>query len=257
MNVLQRFEFKFVITAVQREALLTAFNGDLRPDVNGGGNGAYPIVSLYYDTPDRRCYWEAWRGVPSRRKLRLRVYGTPEGSIPVTSFVEVKHKLDGVNVKRRVQTSPELAMEIAAGRADAGAFAPQEALVVREVHRLVHSDGFAPVCVVRYHRHAFSLEVDGCPEPLRVTFDREISGRFRDLEPQPDDRRHDFTLLPSDSEVMELKCAGAIPFPVATVLAKCGLSPRSFSKYCTALRLADATCQTTPSSPPFRLSSKN
>jgi hypothetical protein len=39
---------------------------------------------------------------------------------------------------------------------------------------------------------------------------------------------------------MELKGAGAVPYPIAAVLAKWGLSPRSFSKYCAALRLADA-----------------
>ena len=89
MNDQQRFEFKFLITARQRDEAIHHFNGALRPDTNGG-SGCYPIVSLYYDTPDRRCYWEAWRGMPSRRKLRVRVYGTTDGGIPPTAFVEVK-----------------------------------------------------------------------------------------------------------------------------------------------------------------------
>src|SRR4051812_38386739 len=111
MNSPQRFEFKFIVTAQQRDEVLATFDGALLPDANGSSLGVYPIVSLYYDTPDRRCYWEAWRGVPSRRKLRVRVYGTSDGDIPPTSFVEVKHKLDGLGVKRRVQTSLAHALE--------------------------------------------------------------------------------------------------------------------------------------------------
>ena len=237
MNGPERFEFKFLVTAPQRDAALAFFNGALRPDAHGA-SGAYPIVSLYYDTPDRRCYWEAWRGLPSRRKLRVRVYGTADGGIAPTSFVEVKHKLDGLCVKRRVQTSLARALEIGAGASEAEGFAPPEARVVREVHRLVHEDGFRPVCTMRYRRHGFSLQPEDAAEPLRITFDDELGGRFRDLQPEPDDRRCDFTLLPADHLVMEVKGAGAMPYSVSRWLAKSGLSPRGFSKYCAALRLA-------------------
>src|SRR4051794_23495283 len=105
MSESERFEFKFVITARQRDDVFATFNGSLLPDVNGGAGGVYPIVSLYYDTADWHCYWEAWRGVPSRRKLRVRIYGTADGDIAPASFVEVKHKVDGLGVKRRIQTS--------------------------------------------------------------------------------------------------------------------------------------------------------
>src|SRR4051794_24197841 len=146
----QRFEFKFLITARQRDNLFATFKGALRPDMNGDDGGEYPIVSLYYDTPDWRCYWEAWRGVPSRRKLRVRVYGSAASNIPPASFVEIKHKLDGLGVKRRVLTSLAHALEIGQGGGDVAAFAGTEARVVREVHRLVHNDGFRPVCAMRY-----------------------------------------------------------------------------------------------------------
>jgi hypothetical protein len=238
MNDSQRFEFKFLISAQQRDEVLAAFDGALFPDANGCSSGVYPIVSLYYDTPDRRCYWDAWRGLPSRRKLRVRVYGTSDGDIPPTSFVEVKHKLDGLGVKRRVQTSLAHALEIGSGLGHSEKFTRAEALVVAEVHRLVQGDGFRPVCAMRYRRHAFFLNVTGHSEPVRITFDDELGGRFRDLHPEPDDRRIDFTLIPPGSLVMEVKGVGAVPYLVARWLAKSGLSPRSFSKYCAASRLA-------------------
>jgi hypothetical protein len=37
---------------------------------------------------------------------------------------------------------------------------------------------------------------------------------------------------------MELKGAGAVPYSIARWLAKSGLSPRGFSKYCAASRLS-------------------
>jgi hypothetical protein len=105
MDTADRFEYKFLLTLDQRAALLARLDGELRPDTQGGSEGHYPIVSLYYDSPDRRCYWDNWRGVPSRRKLRVRVYGSEDGAIRPTSFIEVKHKADGRGVKRRVQTT--------------------------------------------------------------------------------------------------------------------------------------------------------
>jgi len=237
----ERFEFKFLITAAQRDEICGAFNGALRPDTLGGSSGVYPIVSLYYDTPDRRCYWEAWRGLPSRRKLRIRVYGTADGDVAPTSFVEVKHKLDGLGVKRRLHTSLPHALEIGHGRGETGAFPPADARVVREVHRMVNVEIFRPACIIRYRRHACALHLEDAAEPLRITFDDQLGARFRDLEPAPDDRRCDLPLLPDDHLVMELKGFGAVPASVARLLAKSRLSPRSFSKYCAAIRLSGAS----------------
>ena len=238
MTESERFEFKFLITARQRDDVFAELNGALRPDTNAGPGGDYPIVSLYYDTPDWRCYWEAWRGVPSRRKLRIRVYGTADGNIPPVSFVEVKHKLDGLGVKRRVHTSLPHALEIGRGGGEAAAFTGTEARVVREVHRLVHNDGFRPVCAMRYRRHAFTLHAEDASEPLRLTFDDELGARFHDLHPEPDDRRCNLVLLPADHLVMEIKGLGAVPARLAGYFSKSGLSPRRFSKYGAALRLS-------------------
>jgi hypothetical protein len=148
----------------------------------------------------------------------------------------VKHKVDGLGVKRRVQTSLPHALEIGRGEGSAASFATSEARIVREVHRLVQNDRFHPVCAMRYRRHAFALHVEDMPEPLRLTFDDEMGARFRDLDPQPDDRRSDLALLPTDHLIMEVKGFGAVPAPVAKYFAQSGLSPRRFSKYCAAMR---------------------
>ncbi len=103
MEIAARFEHKILIDDARRAELLARFADRLLPDTTGSTDGRYPVVSLYCDTPDRRCHWEAWRGVPSRRKLRVRIYGTRDGSIPSATFVEVKHRDGREGAKRRVK----------------------------------------------------------------------------------------------------------------------------------------------------------
>jgi len=233
MDTADRFEYKFLLTLDQRAALLASLDGALRPDTLGGSDGRYPIVSLYYDSPDRRCYWDNWRGVPSRRKLRVRVYGTEDGAIAPTSFIEVKHKADGRGVKRRVQTTLARALALAAGADDPGPWPPGETRTLAEVRLLVEQEDFRPACVMRYDRHAFFLHLAGqAPaEALRVTFDHDVAVRFRDLTPTTDDRDFRDYVLPPDTCIMEVKGAGAVPYAFAEKLTRLRLSPRNFSKY--------------------------
>ncbi|MEY4404016.1 MAG: hypothetical protein RIR91_2051, partial [Verrucomicrobiota bacterium] len=130
-------------------------------------------ISLYYDSPDLRCYWDNWRGVPSRRKLRVRVYGSEDGAIPPTSFIEVKHKADGRGVKRRIQTTLAQALAVTQGAQPDATFSAHDLRIAEEVHRLLRLEQFRPSCVMRYDRHAYFLhlpeEVALGREPLRVS----------------------------------------------------------------------------------------
>ncbi len=238
MDTSDRYEYKFLLRADQRAALLDSLEGALLRDTIGGSDGHYPVVSLYYDTPDRRCYWDDWRGVPSRRKLRIRAYGSEDGAIAPTSFIEVKHKADGRGVKRRVQTTLARALALAAGTHDPGPWTPNEARTLEEVRRLVELEGFRPACVMRYDRHAYFLHTPGQPpaEALRVTFDVGVAVRFDDLVPVTDDRRFTHQVLPPDTCIMEVKGAGAVPCAFADKLTALRLAPRGFSKYGEAVR---------------------
>ena len=80
---------KFVITRPQREGIMPGLMARMRADENAMEDAYYPIVSLYYDTPDRECYWEKIQSLPSRRKMRVRVYGSLDGKLPPTIFVEI------------------------------------------------------------------------------------------------------------------------------------------------------------------------
>ncbi len=234
---LDRFEMKFVITGEQRASLMPHLLPHLRADENAGEGALYPIVSLYYDNADRDCYWEKVRSVPSRRKLRVRVYGSLDGILPPTSFLEVKHKCDGRGVKRRLRVPLETALEIAAGQNIQRPLRAADRQLVEEVHKLVHERAFRPCCCMRYDRQAFA---DVAPESdLRITFDTGIAYRMDNLMPIPDDRRFERYLLPEGYSVLEVKVTGTVPYWLTHMIGEHGCILQGHSKYSNALEDGD------------------
>lgn len=231
---------KFVITGAQRTALMEKLEPHLRPDANGGTGAAYPVVSLYYDSADRDCYWEKVRGLASRRKLRVRVYGSRDGSVPPASFIEVKHKCDGRGVKRRVALPLEQALRVGQGLWPEGADLPEmDRRVIHEAHDMVRRRSFKPVMVMRYDRSAYASRD---PESdLRVTFDTAIRCRLDNLIPEPDDRRFDLAgeMHVDGTSVMEVKITGCIPYWLSRMIAGAGCRLQSHSKYSAALERGD------------------
>jgi len=231
---------KFVIDSAQRAKLMNQLDPHLRPDANADETAYYPIVSMYYDTPERDCFWENLRGVGARKKLRVRVYGSLDGRLPPTSFIEIKHKEDGRGVKRRVQMPYQEALRVGAGEWPDGVHLNEmDRRTVSEVHDMVNRRGFRPVLVMRYDRRAYA-SID--PESdLRITYDTGIAYRFHNLNPIPDDQ--DFKLsdymYPSDVSVLEVKITGTIPYWLSRMIPEAGCQMRSHSKYSNALQRSD------------------
>lgn len=240
MEIAARFELKYVLPLAERDALLARFADRFRPDTLGSPTGRYPVVSLYCDSADRKCYWDAWRGVPARRKLRLRLYGTLDGSLPVATFVEIKHRDGGEGAKRRVPLPLEQALALVDGGQVPPA-GPAEARILQEASRLVADEGFRPACVIRYDRQAYRfIGADGA-EQLRITFDQGIRARFDKLTPRPEDDGCALPVLADGLCLMEVKGATSAPFDFAAHLSSRGIFPRSFSKYSESVRLYGAT----------------
>jgi len=210
----------------------------MRADENATETAYYPIVSLYYDNADRDCYWQKVRGWPSRRKMRVRVYGSLDGLLPPTTFMEVKHKHMGRVVKRRARIPLEMALAVGEGKPIEDVFLPEnDRRVVEEALRLVHEDGFRPCCAMRYDRYAYAardLESD-----LRITFDTDIAYRFDNLTPIPDDRRFEKSLLPPGYSVLEVKTTYCVPYWLSCLIGKLGCIYQSHSKYCNAVEDGD------------------
>jgi len=240
MEIAARFEHKILIDDARRAELLARFADRLLPDMTGSADGRYPVVSLYCDTPDRRCHWEAWRGVPSRRKLRVRIYGTRDGVIPPAAFVEVKHRDGRDGAKRRVRL-PLADAHALVGGADVTSPDPADERILAEIRALVALDGYAPACVIRYDRCAYRFRDEHGAEQLRVTFDQDIRARFDRLTAAVADEGGDLRVVPRDLAIMEVKGSTSVPYELAAYLGASGLHPRPFSKYSACIGLLAET----------------
>ncbi|MEP4078801.1 polyphosphate polymerase domain-containing protein [Haloferula sp.] len=235
-----RREMKFHLKGEQGGAVLEAIKSMLPGDVNGAVGGAYPIVSEYYDTEDREAYWERNRKQPNRRKLRVRIYGSSNGVIPPSAFMEVKHKCDGVGVKRRIRvplevvTSPDFCVAELIRDMRKDFTRRDEIVLAEEILRLVEVKGVVPSMQMRYDRLAF----EG-PDDVRVTFDTAIKCRTKRQALLPDDPDFPHTVILQGERLLELKLFGSAPYWLRELGAKHRLLKTPFSKYCSALEKFD------------------
>jgi hypothetical protein len=108
-----RLELKYLVSLQQAEQLKAALQAYVVPDEHGHNKGRYTLSSLYYDSPDLRCYWENEHGLKFRRKLRIRRYETGEvftDESPV--FLEIEQRYDRVTQKRRIVMSYHEALRL-------------------------------------------------------------------------------------------------------------------------------------------------
>lgn len=234
-----RTEYKFVISTDQRDQLGEEIGMRLGADAVGNG-GHYPIVSQYYDSPERDCYWEKVRRLKSRRKIRIRMYGSDRAAIPPAAFVEIKHKLFGAGGKRRLPVSAEVASGFVAGdqeilRKMLPEVGRSGRMIIAEVFDLVERSGHEPSMQIRYDRIAYTTD---CGK-FRVTFDSDLLCRSGKHPLRADDPDFEDKILDSNQVMMEVKSVGSVPYWFRGWIAEAGLVRQSFSKYCTSLERHD------------------
>lgn len=231
-----RFELKYLITLKQAELFKEALRAYLLVDDHGNGNGRYGLASLYYDSPDFRCYWEKVDGVKFRRKLRVRRYECGE---PLTAdtpvFVEIKQRLDRVTQKRRAILPYRDALRLCNDREFPELYAADDKVVLDEIYAYLWQYNLRPVSLVRYERQALiGTDYD---IGLRVTFDTTLQYQTHQLllheEPAT------LPMLPPDRVVMEIKVNERIPYWLTEMIAAHNLTMIRISKYCRSIELAN------------------
>lgn len=230
----KRVEFKFVLPPHLVDELRARVAEIMVPD--RGAEDGYPILSEYFDTEERSSYWQKAMGVENRRRVRSRLYGRRDGAIPPSAFIEVKHKLDGETVKRRVLVELDELPMLSRGELPSHKGTPTatDERVMAEIRDLVQVGGSKPVVQIRYHRYAFDSGPDGT---IRITFDMEPRCRFRLIPLTPDDPDFELPLLDAGSALMEVKTIGPVPYWFRSLIGEYNLVPRSFSKYTAALEM--------------------
>lgn len=200
----QRFEFKYLMDELKAQRVLQALlanNLDFDPYTEGKTDHAYTVTSLYYESPELKCYQEKISGLQNRFKLRERIYEREfKNDLPI--FYEIKKKNDAVIIKDRKLNSPSSDFNF-----------------LRARYNLM------PRLLVSYKRQALQGKFQ---ERLRVTFDSAISAtETRSLK--------DFGALRSVASglvVMEVKYNNTLPGWFLRTIEGYELERQPFSKYC-------------------------
>lgn len=217
--VFQRYEFKYLMTRKQLQAVLLAAKPHIVPDEYSHSS----IRNIYLDTPDFRLIRRSLEKPVYKEKIRLRSYGTAEPGDDV--FVELKKKCRSVVYKRRLSMEREQAMACVFGKASW----PDTQIGGELAYAMEFYGNLRPAVFLSYERDAYH----GIEDPqLRMTFDTRILYRRQGLslgaEPWG------VPLLGPDQVLMELKVAGGLPLWLARVLSSQGVYKTTFSKYGTA-----------------------
>ncbi len=229
-----RFELKYLITLEQAERFKAALRRYLIPDEHGRDNGRYTLSSLYYDSPDLRCYWEKQDGVRFRRKLRIRHYGSEDlltDGTPV--FVEIKQRVDRVTQKRRATLTYGDALLLSNDRR-IPPYKPEDQAVIEEIYAFLWHYNLQPASIVRYERQAFiGTEYD---IGLRVTFDTGLAFQAHPLHLH--EGKSSLPMLSPNRVVMEIKVNERIPYWLTEMIAAHNLQMVRVSKYCRSIDAA-------------------
>ncbi|MCL2094493.1 MAG: polyphosphate polymerase domain-containing protein [Treponema sp.] len=198
----RRYENKYLISGTQC-ALLEAL---MSPHMEADPYGEYLVQNLYLDT-------EAWdlcristEGPLYKEKMRLRSYNGPGGPV----FLELKKKYKGMVYKTRA------------------AFPLEDTSIGWELSFCLKRNPLTKKLLIGYRRMAYREAGSGPGGDLRITFDRDIHYRVRDLDfSRPQEGK---LLVPSDQVLMEIKTAGGIPLYLTRILSQEGIFPMPFSK---------------------------
>ena len=236
-----RFELKYLITLQQAETFKKALRAFLVADEHGNNNGHYGLDSLYYDSPDFRCYWEKVDGIKFRRKLRIRRYASESPLIADTPvFVEIKQRLDRVTQKRRAVLPYGDALRMCNEREYPETFAPEDKAVLDEIYAYLWQYNLRPASIVHYDRHAFiGTDYD---LGLRVTFDTSLAYQTHQLTLH--EKASTLPMLAPNQVVMEIKVNERIPYWLTEMIAAHNLKMIRVSKYCCSIELANGWTST-------------
>ena len=221
ITVMQRVEWKFILSAEQTQFFCERLKGHMEPDAYG----LTTISSLYYDTPDRQLIRTSIEKPDFKEKIRLRAYGPATDTTPV--YLELKRKAFGIVYKRRVQaTVPEVESFFSGTlNLDENGQIDRELTYFRNYYKKL-----VPACMILYDRVAY-CEPNG---DLRLTID--YNPRYRNDALSFDYAPVGIPLLNPGETILEVKVQDTIPLWLVRILSEGKIRHGSISKYGEAYR---------------------
>ncbi len=221
-NVFKRYEYKYMVTEKQKNAVLKAMKSYMKLDKYGRTT----IRNIYFDTDTYLLIRRSIEKPIYKEKLRIRSYGASTRDSKV--FVELKKKYKSEVFKRRVSLPCNEAMEWIAKEHHCS----KHNQICNEIDYFI--DYYAtlhPTVFLSYEREAYkTLE----PSDFRVTFDENILVRQDNLDLTSE--VYGTPILPDGKTMMEIKCSGGIPLWMTEVLSREHIYKTPFSKYGTAYK---------------------
>lgn len=221
-SVFNRYELKYIINKDIKRQILE----NIEPYINEDKFGHTEIRNIYFDTDNFRLIRRSIEKPAYKEKLRIRSYkkATQDSSV----FVELKKKFKKVVYKRRISLPEKTAMEWVSGKISC----PDLSQIGKEINYFIDYYGpLQPKIFLSYERDAYYSKND--PD-FRITFDNSILCRRNDLSLCSN--IYGTPLIPEDTVLMELKCAGGIPIWMTRLLTENRIFKTSFSKYGTAYK---------------------
>jgi len=185
------------------------------------------VRSLYFDSPDRRCYHEKLDGLAERFKLRIRGYLIDDRN-PSNVRFEIKRRQNLKTGKQcswlSTSTLHGFMRSILERRMPEHRFLAESPALATffHLHRLFD---LQPVVNVEFHRSAYAGRLD---RDLRVTIDDHLTAwPARNLL----DHRPQAQVVTDRTSILEIKLNAAMPIWLDRLIAKYGLRPQAVSKY--------------------------
>ena len=229
---LSRYEFKFPISYDDMDRLMDDLIPYVKSDKHVNEYGIYTISSLYMENDCKDCYYETINGDPFRQKVRLRVYGK-QAFKDSDAFLELKNKINGLVVKRRINMKLSDAVNFMNDCAKNGNSAKIESYknadsqILKEIRQVIATKKLKPAVIVSYERLPL-VAIDD--ESLRITFDFNLRSRSDALDQT--EGTGGLRRCPKNVAILEIKTNKPLPYWLTKILAKYNYRNQTFSKYC-------------------------
>ncbi|QEE17951.2 VTC domain-containing protein [Promethearchaeum syntrophicum] len=209
----KRFEIKYPISMGERDRLVGYLRGFMNPDKYIQLNLDYEIRSLYFDSPQRKAYYEKVNGVKYRKKLRIRYYPNSKQGGQDYIFIEIKRKINENVSKARILVPARHVFQIIDGNSKIASELYQKSSItdrniLEEIWYLKKRFNLKPVCAISYKRQALTGIFE---KNFRVTFDTNLRVSRTNFDLLQFSAERSKLIIPQTQCVMEVKFNNIIP----------------------------------------------
>jgi len=228
-----RYEFKYLLKpgVAKRVVDFLAPHLEMDKHCRGRDSNSYTVRSIYFDSPDLKCFHEKLGGQKHREKFRIRTYNHPRSA---HLFLEDKIK-DGLSyVKDKVTLNADTLKAIKDLDYDSLSEVDRhdkDKRILDKFFFYTYRRAYSPAALVVYDREAY---VYPGQDNIRVTLDKNLRARmFPNLAQIYDEERLEYLLY--HWIILEIKFTDLVPQWLGTLNTLFHLKRQACSKYCTSV----------------------